>query len=104
MTGVQEHQKIIVIEWRKPKNAEERACYGMTMVNGTRNIANVFLNSRFRLKEGGWLLVEAFFHELGHVFLEFHTHKTTARKAESIARQIGEATLAVLKKGSGGSK
>lgn len=87
--------KYIHLDYRKPRTKEESTLYGLSNVD--LNTADIFINVNKHRK--GQNLVDTFFHEMAHVFIEFHGKKNqmNEHKEEELAMAIGKACAEVLK-------
>lgn len=85
--------KVILIEWRDPKNKYEKDKYGWTEVDGS--VAKVFIKRKQCSKE----LTDTFFHEMAHVFFGFHSKnkRMSDKQEEYLAAKIGQLAAALLK-------
>lgn len=85
----------IHIDYRKPHTKEEKGFYGLTNVD--THTADVFIN--VNKHRNGKDLIDTFFHEMVHVFLEFHgaAGQMSNAKEEKLARKIGQMCAEVLK-------
>lgn len=78
-------RKLIVIETRHPRTAEERAIYGQTVVEG--QTVDIFVNSR--KNQSGAELVDTLFHELCYAAVGLYKTKLTPQREEKLARLVG---------------
>lgn len=87
--------KYIHIDYRHPRTKAERECFAITFAE--RDSAEIFLN--VKKNEKSEVLVDTFFHEMVHVFLEFHgkAKQMSAIKEELLAKQIGQLCAEALK-------
>jgi hypothetical protein len=84
--------KTIVVEWREPRNKEEQGCYGTTDDLG--NVSYVYVDKKLL---GTNKAVSTFFHELTHVFFNFHRgRKLSAKQQEKYATLIGNIAEEIL--------
>lgn len=87
--------KYIHLDYRKPRTQRESELYGLSTVDF--NTADIFINVDKHRK--GCNLVDTFFHEMAHVFFEFHGKKDqmSATKEEEFATLIGRKCAEILK-------
>lgn len=83
--GISMTRKLIVIENRNPRNADERALYGQTITEG--QTVDIFINSK--KNRSGNELVDTLFHELCHAAVGLYRTKLTPRREEKLARLVG---------------
>jgi len=84
--------KTIVVEWRKPQSKMEKACWGVTNDHG--DVSHVFIRESAVDKGIG---IDTFFHELTHVFFNFHkNNKLTRQEEEQVARSVGRAARGLI--------
>lgn len=86
--------KYIHIDYRHPRTKEERECFAITFAEP--HSAEIFLNVKKHSK--GHVLVDTFFHEMVHVFLEFHgkAKQMSAAKEENLAKEVGRICAEAL--------
>lgn len=87
--------KYIHIDYRKPRNKEEKECFAISNVDS--NTTNMFVNVVKNQK--GRTLSDTFFHEMVHVFLAFHgkDKQMTDYQEERLAERIGKLCAEALK-------
>lgn len=87
--------KYIHLDYRKPHTKEEGKLFGLSNVD--INTAHIFINTNMHRK--GRNLADTFFHEMAHVFIEFHGKKgqMSAATEEELATLIGRKCAEVLK-------
>lgn len=87
--------KTVVIEWRKPGTKLEKQCWGITEDFGSVN--KIYIDKKVN---GTPKAVDVFFHEMTHVFLNFHSNrkisKLSRKKEEALADAIGNAAKKIL--------
>lgn len=85
----------IHLDYRIPHTKEEKELYGLSNVDA--HTANIFIN--VNKHRDGKDLVDTFFHEMVHVFLEFHgkTGQMSHVKEEQLARKVGRLCAEALK-------
>jgi hypothetical protein len=86
--------KYVHIDYRSPRNREEKRFFALTNVK--RDTADVFVNVRKNRK--GEDLADTFFHEMAHVFCAFHgkAKQMSSATEERLARQIGRVCAGIL--------
>lgn len=86
--------KYIHMDYRRPHTKEESKLYGLSTVEV--NTAHIFVNINMHRK--GRNLADTFFHEMAHVFIEFHGKKgqMTSAKEEELATLLGRKCAEIL--------
>lgn len=86
--------KYIHIDYRHARNKEERECFAITYAEP--HSAEIFFNVKKNKK--GKVLIDTFFHEMVHVFLEFHgkDKQMSPGKEESLAKEVGRICAEAL--------
>lgn len=87
--------KSIHLDYRRARTKEEKRSCGISNVE--THTANVFINAD--LHRRGRNLVDTFFHEMVHVFLEFHgkAGQMSNSKEERLAKKVGRLCAEALK-------
>jgi len=77
--------KAIWIEWRRPTTKAEKSVFGLTTYTN-ENTARVFINTA--LNKSSRESVKTYWHELFHVFCNFHGRRLDAKREEDMARRL----------------